>query len=258
MPADAVAKLASAGGWQIASCGAGSTGDRRYQWAWLATASPRHFLLIRRSLRKPAELAYFYCWVPHDVPPATLRVLTAVTGRRWTIEEDHQFGKDHFGYDHFQTRLHTPILRHPVLVMAALAVCAITCAQARTHTAEAPTPTSRAQPPPTDIGLIPLTRHRDQTPVQPRYPHLAIHQPPSAPVRMAPPTPSTRPLVPPPSPTHMIKSRSTAAPLLRTDDAWCPGRAPRPVVLHRSGSSGPPAEGEPGLDIGGLKVMPAP
>jgi hypothetical protein len=30
---------------------------------------------------------------------ATLAALTAVTGRRWTIEEDHQFGKDQFGYD---------------------------------------------------------------------------------------------------------------------------------------------------------------
>ena len=153
--ADAAVKLAS-GGWQVASCGPGSKGDRRYDWTWLATSSPRHFLLIRRSLRKPAELAYFYCWVPPNVS-ATLRVLTTVTGRRWTIEEDHQFGKDQFGYDQFQTRLHTPILRHLVLVMAALAVCAITCADARTH-AEAPrTPASRTEPPPAEIGLIPLS-----------------------------------------------------------------------------------------------------
>jgi SRSO17 transposase len=152
--ADAAVKLAATGGWQVASCGPGSKGDRRYQWAWLATASDRHFLLIRRSLRKPAELAFFYCWVPAGVP-ATLRVLTAVTGRRWTIEEDHQLGKDQFGYDHFQTRLHTPILRHLVLVMAALAVCAITCAD--THTTTPHTPTSRTEPPPADIGLIPLT-----------------------------------------------------------------------------------------------------
>jgi SRSO17 transposase len=152
--ADAAVKLAATGGWQVASCGPGSKGDRRYQWAWLATASDRHFLLIRRSLRKPAELAFFYCWVPAGVP-ATPRVLTAVTGRRWTIEEDHQLGKDQFGYDHFQTRLHTPILRHLVLVMAALAVCAITCAD--THTTTPHTPTSRTEPPPADIGLIPLT-----------------------------------------------------------------------------------------------------
>jgi SRSO17 transposase len=153
--ADAALRFA-AGGWQVASCGPGSKGDRRYEWAWLATASPRHFLLIRRSLRNLAELAFFYCWVPAGVP-ATLRVLTTVTGRRWTIEEDHQLGKDQFGYDHFQTRLHTPILRHLVLVMAALAVCAITCADTRPHTEAPRTPTSRTEAPPDDLGLIPLT-----------------------------------------------------------------------------------------------------
>jgi hypothetical protein len=122
--ADAAVRFAAAGGWQVASCGPGSKGDRRCEWAWLATAGDRHFLLIRRSVRNRAELAFFYCWVPAGVP-ATLPVLTTVTGRRWTIEEDHQLGKDQFGYDHFQTRLHNPILRHLVLVMAALAVCAI-------------------------------------------------------------------------------------------------------------------------------------
>jgi hypothetical protein len=154
--ADAAVRFVVAGGWQVASCGPGSKGDRRYEWAWLATAGDRHFLLIRRSLRNPAELAYFYCWVPAGVP-ATLRVLTMATGRRWTIEEDHQLGKDQFGYDHFRTRLHTPILRHLVLVMAALAVCAITCADTRTHTETPRTPTSRTEYPPEDLGLIPLT-----------------------------------------------------------------------------------------------------
>lgn len=26
-------------------------------------------------------------------------MLVAVCGRRWTVEEDHEFGKDHFGFD---------------------------------------------------------------------------------------------------------------------------------------------------------------
>ena len=67
--------------------------------------------------------------------------------RRWTIEEDHQFGKDQFGYDHFQARLHTPILRHLVLVMAALAVCAITCADTRTARPGTPTAAPSHHPP---------------------------------------------------------------------------------------------------------------
>ena len=36
---------------EIRSAGRGSKGQRWYAWAWLATASPRHHLLIRRHLR---------------------------------------------------------------------------------------------------------------------------------------------------------------------------------------------------------------
>ena len=154
--ADATLKILSARAWQVASCGPGSKGDRRYAWAWLATASDRHFLLIRRSLSRPAELAYFYCYVPEHTP-ATLGVLVAVTGRRWTIEEDHEFGKDQFGFDQSQARLYTPIMRHIVLVMAALAVCAVAAADARTRSQPLPVPAHRTEPPPANLALIPLT-----------------------------------------------------------------------------------------------------
>lgn len=157
MRADATVKLLPGRCWQVASCGPGSKGERRYAWAWIATTSPRHFLLIRRSLSTPTELAYFYCFVPAHLP-ATLNVLVAVTGRRWTVEEDHQFGKDQFGYDQSQVRLYTPIMRHIVLVMAALAICAVVAAQARTRTGRTPpTPTHPEDPPPTDLTLIALT-----------------------------------------------------------------------------------------------------
>jgi len=89
--------------------------------------------------------------------PATLATLVAVTGQRWTIEEDHEFGKDQFGFDQSQVRLYTPIMRHITLVMAALAVCAVTAAQARADAQPLPTPSSPTETPPTDVGLIPLT-----------------------------------------------------------------------------------------------------
>jgi SRSO17 transposase len=154
--ADATLKILTSRSWQIASCGPGSKGDRRYAWAWIATADHRHYLLIRRSLAKPTELAYFTCWVPEHIP-ATLTTLVAVTGQRWTIEEDHEFGKDSFGFDQSQVRLYTPIMRHIVLVIAALAVCAVVVADARAHAQPLPTPTSRTEHPPTDLGPIPLT-----------------------------------------------------------------------------------------------------
>jgi SRSO17 transposase len=153
---DATLKLLGRRAWQVASCGPGSKGERRYAFAWWGTASPRHFVLIRRSLTKPAELAYFYCYVPEN-RTATLNTLVAVAGRRWTVEEDHEFGKDQFGFDQAQTRLYTPIMRHIVLVMTALAVCAITTAQARAQAEPPPTPTRPDESPPDEPGLIPLT-----------------------------------------------------------------------------------------------------
>ena len=36
--------------WEVRSAGSGSKGERWYAWAWLATASARHHLLVRRHL----------------------------------------------------------------------------------------------------------------------------------------------------------------------------------------------------------------
>jgi hypothetical protein len=67
--------------WNHRSAGPGSKGERRYAWAWLATTSPRHHLLIRRSLSDPTELAYFYTWV-RESRPVTLPTLVRVAGMR--------------------------------------------------------------------------------------------------------------------------------------------------------------------------------
>jgi hypothetical protein len=50
--------------WETRSCGPGCKGHRDYAWAWAATASPRHWVLIRRSLADPSDLAFFYCHAP--------------------------------------------------------------------------------------------------------------------------------------------------------------------------------------------------
>jgi SRSO17 transposase len=48
---NAAARLPGSGRcWEVRSAGNGSKGHRWYAWAWLATASPRHYLLIRRHL----------------------------------------------------------------------------------------------------------------------------------------------------------------------------------------------------------------
>lgn len=69
-----------------------------------------------------------------------------------------EFAKDLFGLDQSQVRLYTAILRHTVLTMAALAICSVTAALARTRTdSQAPPPTHPNDQPPDDPGLIPLT-----------------------------------------------------------------------------------------------------
>jgi SRSO17 transposase len=142
--------------WEVRSAGQGSKGERWYAWAWIATASPRHQLLIRRHLRT-GELAFHYCYVPEGQLLTKTRLIRAA-GLRWPEEEDFEFGKDCFGLDQCQARLYTAITRHIVLVMAALAICAVTAALLRDRTdTQAPPPVTPDQAPPADPGMIPLT-----------------------------------------------------------------------------------------------------
>jgi SRSO17 transposase len=142
--------------WEVRSAGHGSKGERWYAWAWLATASARHHLLIRRHL-KTGELAFHYCFVPDGQILTKTRLIRAA-GLRWPVEEDFEFGKDCFGLDQCQARLYTAIARHAVLVMAALAICAVTAALLRDRTdTQAPPPVRADQPPPAEPGMIPLT-----------------------------------------------------------------------------------------------------
>jgi SRSO17 transposase len=144
--------------WEVRSAGKGSKGDRWYAWAWIATASPLHCLLVRRHL-VTGELAFHYCHVPQGQPCSRPQLIRAA-GLRWPVEEGFGFGKDYFGLDQCQARLYTAILRHIVLVMAALAICAVTAAQLRDRTdAQAPPPVTPDGKPPADPGLIPLTVH---------------------------------------------------------------------------------------------------
>jgi SRSO17 transposase len=141
--------------WEVRSAGTGSKGQRWYAWAIIATASPGHVLLVRRHLRT-GELAWHYCYLP-DGRASVTRLIRAA-GLRWPVEEDFEFGKDQFGLDQCQARLYTAILRHTVLVMAALAICAVAAAQLRRRTdTQAPPPTAPGQAPPPDCGLIPFT-----------------------------------------------------------------------------------------------------
>jgi SRSO17 transposase len=178
--AQAVKRLAEdSRAWEVRSAGKGSKGRRWYAWAWIGTGSREHSLLARRHL-KTGELAFCYCYVPEGQPSGKARLIRAA-GLRWPVEEDFELGKDCFGLDQCQARLYTAILRHVVLVMAALAVCAAAAAALRARTdTQAPPPAAPGQAPPADPGMIPLTvpeirRILAALTARPMPPPLVIH-----------------------------------------------------------------------------------
>jgi hypothetical protein len=83
--------LAARRGWEVRSAGRGAKGQRWYARAWLASASPRHYLLVRRHLAT-GELAFHYCFVPAGQPASLSRLIRAA-GCRWPVEEDFRSGR---------------------------------------------------------------------------------------------------------------------------------------------------------------------
>jgi SRSO17 transposase len=113
--------------WHRLSCGDGSKGPRVYDWALLRTNSPEpeeyaRWLLIRRSVSDPAEVAYFACGGP---PAATLNELVRVAGARWSIEDLFELAKGDCGLDEYEVRSWVGWHRHVTLSLFALAVVAV-------------------------------------------------------------------------------------------------------------------------------------
>jgi SRSO17 transposase len=127
--AESVATKIPRTAWQRLSCGPGAKGHRRYDWVLVTTTSPGHQILIRRSIHRPAELAFYLC---HSTGPASLHRLVQVAGARWTIEECFQTAKNETALDHYQVRQYPAWYRYITLAMLALAFLAVT--RATTYT----------------------------------------------------------------------------------------------------------------------------
>lgn len=153
----AVARLIPATAWETRSCGRGCKGHRDYAWAWAATASPRHWALLRRSLTDPNDLAFFYCHAP-DGRPVSLPVLIKVAGKRWPVEECHQQGKGQTGLDQHQVRTWPSFHRHTVLSMCAQALLAIAAARPAPPAVQFPEASTAGQPEAwRDTGKLPAS-----------------------------------------------------------------------------------------------------
>jgi SRSO17 transposase len=108
--------------WQRLSQSLGTKGDRLFDWVRLpvvqaGVADGRHWLVVRRCLDDPNELAYYLVWAPADTP---LPTLVQAIGARWHIEEDLQAGKA-LGLDHYEVRSYLGWYRHITLVLLASA-----------------------------------------------------------------------------------------------------------------------------------------
>lgn len=127
--------------WQRLSVGAGAHGPREYDWArrqidgtWRAGRG--HWLLARRSISDPTEIAYYICYGPAS---ARLVDLAWTAGSRWHVEEAFQQAKGEAGLDHYQVRKWRAWYAHITLSMLALAWLAAT----KTAAAKGDSPTAR-------------------------------------------------------------------------------------------------------------------
>ena len=138
--------------WQRLSQSLGTKGERLFDWARLPVAPAgvvdgRHWLVIRRCLDDPSELAYYLVWAPPDTPLSTM---VAAIGGRWRIEEDLEASKA-LGLDHAEVRSYLGWYRHITLVLLAYAFLVDITVQS--HRTESPPPAELAA----DLPLIPLT-----------------------------------------------------------------------------------------------------
>ncbi len=119
-------------GWKRIDVGAGSKGPRLYDWAcarlpYLTEGGWAPWLLIRRSVSKPTELAFYRAFAHEDV---TVEELARVAGSRWVIEEGFQRAKGEVGLDQYEVRRWEGWHRHVTLCLLAHAFLEITRAAA--------------------------------------------------------------------------------------------------------------------------------
>lgn len=118
----------SADAWQRLSAGDGAKGPRLYDWAcvrddrllpdgWAA------WVLARRSIAEPTEIAYYLAFGPTD---ATVEDLVRVAGRRWSIEEALEVAKNEVGLDQYEVRRWDGWYRHITLALLAHAFLTVT------------------------------------------------------------------------------------------------------------------------------------
>ena len=114
-------------GWTRCSAGNGAKGPRVYDWALVEVRPLRepgkgYWLLARRSIAKPGELAYYVCFGPAGT---ALEELVRVAGTWWAIEECFEEAKGQVGLDQYEVRRWDGWYRHITLAMLAQAYLSV-------------------------------------------------------------------------------------------------------------------------------------
>lgn len=124
--ARAVAKRLKSKTWKRLSAGAGSKGERLYDWALVKLRLPPTpafgaWLLVRRNIENPKDLAYYLVCAPQGT---TFENIVKVAGSRWAIEECFEAAKGEVGLDEYEVRKYDAWHRHITLAMFAHAYLA--------------------------------------------------------------------------------------------------------------------------------------
>jgi SRSO17 transposase len=114
--------------WVRRSAGEGSQGPRWYDWTWLPLAAPDapgwgHWLLARRRVSDPAEVAYYRVFAPAATP---LEEAARAAGSRWAVEVAFEQAKGEVGLDQYEVRGWDAWHRHVTLALLAHAYLEVT------------------------------------------------------------------------------------------------------------------------------------
>jgi SRSO17 transposase len=109
--------------WRRLSVGLGANGARVYDWTRLRVIESRDdlpgpaiWLLARRAVSPPNEIAYYLASTPHTLP---LQHLAQVASTRSTVEQCIEEAKGEAGFDRYEVRTWPSWYRHITLTMLA-------------------------------------------------------------------------------------------------------------------------------------------
>lgn len=145
-PAKTIARELPENSWIRASAGEGSKGERLYDWACVPLGSADavegaaseeedetqttartgsragRWLLMRRQIDEPRELAYYLCYGHRQTEVAEL---IRIAGSRWRIEDGFKESKSELGLDEYEVRKWAGWHRHITLCLLAHAYLAV-------------------------------------------------------------------------------------------------------------------------------------